>query len=125
GVCHVKGLPYESALQEAITWAERLGIRDQLHKYPNALSGGQRQRVAIARAVIMEPAFLLLDEITSALDPVLAGEIADLLTHLKERGIGIVLVTHQIDFIRRNGDQVYFLRGGEFKEQGPPLKVLS
>src|SRR5262249_10606995 len=95
GAVVVRGLPKDDAMREATTWAERLSIIDQLEKYPSELSGGQRQRVAIARALVMSPHFLLFDEITSALDPILAGQIVDIAADLKSRGIGIVFVTHQ------------------------------
>ena len=125
GPVYVRRWSKEQAIEKAVLWAERLKIKDQLEKYPQMLSGGQRQRVAIARAVLMEPEFLLLDEITSALDPVLAGEIVDSMVELKEQGMGIVFVSHQINFIRQNADRVYFLLGGQFKESGMPKEVLA
>ncbi len=118
GLVHVKGQRKEESIAEARTWAEQFGIADQLDKYPHQLSGGQKQRAAIARAVVMQPEYLLLDEITSALDPVLAGEIANTIVYLKARGMGIALVSHQIEFIRRNADQVYFLSDGRVLEHG-------
>ncbi len=125
GPVYVRRWSKKQAIENAILWAERLKIKDQLGKYPQMLSGGQRQRVAIARAVLMEPEFLLLDEITSALDPVLAGEIVDCMVELKEQGMGIVFVSHQINFIRRNADRVYFLQGEQFMESGTPKEVLA
>jgi glutamine transport system ATP-binding protein len=125
GMLAVRKLSRKDAIREAMIWAERLQITDQLHKYPGALSGGQRQRVALARALVMAPQFLLFDEITSALDPVLAGEIVDIMTELKAQGIGIVFVTHQIDFIRRSADMLYFLHNGQVKESGVPKETLA
>jgi polar amino acid transport system ATP-binding protein len=125
GLVHVKRLPRPKATDIAREWSAQFGIEDQLEKYPNQLSGGQRQRVAIARAVVMQPKFLLLDEITSALDPVLAGEIVDSMVQLKEHGMGIVLVTHQLEFVRRRADCVYFLEKGRIVESGPARATLE
>jgi len=126
GPIYVKRMSKEEAIERAFVWAKQLGIEDHIQKYPSMLSGGQRQRVAIARAAIMEPEFLLLDEITSALDPVLAGEVTDILIQLKDKEhIGIVVVSHQIDFIRRYADRVCFLYEGGFKEEGDPQKILT
>jgi ABC-type polar amino acid transport system ATPase subunit len=125
GPIFVQRMQRREAVGRATDWARELGIVDQLHQYPHQLSGGQRQRVAIARAVVMEPQYLLLDEITSALDPILAGEIADTMLQLKDRGMGIALVSHQIDFVRRNADHVHFLQAGRFLEQGPPESIID
>jgi ABC-type polar amino acid transport system ATPase subunit len=125
GPLYVKRWRKEEAVEKALMWADRLRIKDQLAKYPGELSGGQRQRVAIARAVLMEPEFLLLDEITSALDPVLAGEIVDSMVELRDRGMGIVFVSHQINFIKRNANRVYFLDNRGLREFGPPEEVLA
>lgn len=122
---YVKRLKKPVAIEKAREWASRLGIESQLNKYPSMLSGGQRQRVAIARAVVMEPQFLLLDEITSSLDPILAGEIAEIMAKLAQEGLGIIFVSHQIDFIRRNASKVYFLDGGHIKESGLPSEILT
>ncbi len=93
--------------------------------YPQQLSGGQKQRVAIARALAMEPRGLLCDEITSALDPELKGEVLDVLVDLKKDGLTIVLVTHEIGFARRAADRVVVLCDGKVLEEGPPGEVLD
>jgi len=104
---------------------ERLGLGGLLKRYPEQLSGGQQQRVAIARAVATDPELLLLDEITSALDPQLVGEVLDLVGDLKESGATILMATHEIGFARKVADRVVFLQGGTIVEQGPPEQVLG
>jgi polar amino acid transport system ATP-binding protein len=93
--------------------------------YPDQLSGGQKQRVAIARALAMEPRALLCDEITSALDPELKHEVLEVLARLKQEGMTLVLVTHEIGFARRAADRVVVLADGKIIEQGPPAEVLD
>src|SRR5262249_18340488 len=112
-------------ISEATSIVGQTRIGGLLDRYPSMLSGGQQQRIAIARAAVMEPQYLLLDEITSALDPVLAAEILDILDRLKMKGMGIIFVSHQINFIKRSADRVYFLSGGTVKESGAPRSVLE
>jgi ABC-type polar amino acid transport system ATPase subunit len=100
-------------------------LSDKIDNYPSQLSGGQQQRVAIARALVMEPEILLLDEITSALDPELTGEVLDVVEKLsKEKEITILFVTHEILFARKVANRVIFMDNGVIVEQGPPDKVL-
>jgi polar amino acid transport system ATP-binding protein len=102
-----------------------VGLQDKIDKYVSQLSGGQQQRVAIARALVMEPQILLLDEITSALDPELTGEVLEVVDKLvKEREITVIMVTHEILFSRKIADRVIFVVDGVIVEQGSPEKVL-
>lgn len=121
----VLGLSYEEARQQALELLERVGLADRAHAYPRELSGGQQQRVAIARAMAMKPRALLCDEITSALDPELKGEVLAVLTDLKLDGLTLVLVTHEIGFARRSADRVVVLVDGTIVEDGPPCQVLD
>jgi ABC-type polar amino acid transport system ATPase subunit len=109
----------------AVGLLERVGMGGHLAAYPQQLSGGQKQRVAIARALAMEPRGLLCDEITSALDPEMKGEVLDVLVDLKKDGLTIILVTHEIGFARRAADRVIVLEGGTVLEEGPPQQVLD
>ena len=102
----------------------RFGLEDKADEYPDRLSGGQQQRVAIVRAVAMSPEMLLFDEITSALDPLLVGEVLEAVRELKEEGMTIVMATHEMGFARDVADRVCFLDAGVVLEQGPPQEVL-
>ncbi len=104
---------------------ERIGLANRAKEYPDRLSGGQQQRVAIARALATDPELLLLDEITSALDPQLVGEVLDLVGELKAAGSTILMATHEIGFARRVADRVAFLCDGLLVEEGPPEQVLD
>lgn len=103
----------------------RVGLADRADAYPDRLSGGQQQRVAIARALAYDPRVLLLDEVTSALDPELVGEVLDLLGELATSGRTIVMATHEMGFARQVADIVCFLDGGRIVESGPPQQVLG
>lgn len=109
----------------ALTLLERFGLSDKARAYPDSLSGGQQQRVAVIRAVAMSPRVLLLDEITSALDPLLVGEVLELIVELKAEGITIVMATHEMEFAREVADQVVYLDGGLVVEQGPPTELFE
>jgi polar amino acid transport system ATP-binding protein len=115
---HVKKMPKEEARQRALSWLERIGLADKADSYPDKLSGGQQQRTAIVRAVAMEPKVLLLDEVTSALDPELVGEVLSLIKDLKATGTTILMATHELSFAREVADWVIFLEKGKILEQG-------
>ncbi|HVX69048.1 MAG TPA: ATP-binding cassette domain-containing protein [Mycobacteriales bacterium] len=103
----------------------RVGLAEKADDYPDRLSGGQQQRTAIARAIANSPRLLLLDEVTSALDPELVGEVLDLVGELKGSGMTIVMATHEMGFARRVADRVCFLADGVIAESGPPEQVLG
>ncbi len=104
---------------------ERFGLSDKAHDYPDRLSGGQQQRVAIVRALAMKPEAMLFDEVTSALDPLLVGEVLDVIRELKTEGMTIIMATHEMDFAREVADRVCFLAHGQVLEQGPPQELFS
>ena len=104
---------------------ERFGLTDRMGHYPDQLSGGQQQRVAIIRALAMDPEIMLFDEITSALDPELVGEVLDVLRQLRETGMTMVLATHEMGFARELADKVCFLDAGVIHEEGPPEHLLT
>ena len=103
----------------------RFGLADRMHNYPDQLSGGQQQRVAIIRALAMRPEVMLFDEITSALDPQLVGEVLDVLLMLKQEGMTMVLATHEMGFARQAADKVCFLKDGQIVEEGPPEQIFA
>jgi polar amino acid transport system ATP-binding protein len=115
---HVKNVSKEEARKKALSWLERIGLADKADSYPDKLSGGQQQRTAIVRAVAMEPKVLLLDEVTSALDPELVGEVLSLIKDLKASGTTILMATHELSFAREVADWVIFLENGKILEQG-------
>ena len=104
---------------------ERFGLADKRDEYPDRLSGGQQQRVAILRAMAMEPKLLLLDEITSALDPVLVGEVLATIRELATNGMTMVIATHEMGFAREVANRVCFLEAGEILEHGTPRQMFS
>ncbi len=118
-------LSKSDARARAMALLERVGLADRAGAYPQELSGGQKQRVAIARAMAMEPRGLLCDEITSALDPELKGEVLNVLEDLKRDGLTLIIVTHEIGFARRAADRVLMLADGRVIEDGPPCQVLD
>ena len=121
----VHGMGREEADTIARQWLERIGLADKLKDYPDRLSGGQQQRVAIVRAIASNPELLLLDEITSALDPMLVGEVLDLVTELKDAGSTMLMTTHEMHFARNVADYVIFLKDGVLVEQGPPEQLFD
>ncbi len=104
---------------------ERVGLAEKYDAYPDQLSGGQQQRVAIARALAMEPAVLLCDEITSALDPELVGEVLRVVESLADEGMTLLMVTHEMSFARKVSDRVIFMHQGCVHEMGPPQELFS
>jgi polar amino acid transport system ATP-binding protein len=118
-------LAAEAADTRANELLGRLGLADKADEYPDRLSGGQQQRVAIARALAMEPDLLLLDEITSALDPVLVAEVLDTVRALAEQGMTMVIATHEMGFARDIANRVCFLHEGAILEEGEPARMFS
>ncbi|WP_238020007.1 amino acid ABC transporter ATP-binding protein [Dactylosporangium sp. AC04546] len=121
----VHGLPAAEARDKAMALLGRVGLASRAGDYPDRLSGGQQQRVAIVRALVNAPRLLLLDEVTSALDPELVGEVLSLIRDLKADGMTMLLATHEMGFARQVADRVAFLDGGVLVEQGPPAQVLG
>jgi len=121
----VHGIPRREAEATARQWLERIGLIDKVAEFPDRLSGGQQQRVAIVRAIASNPELLLLDEITSALDPQLVGEVLDLVAELKAAGSTILMTTHEMQFARKVADQVIFLSNGVLVEQGDPEQLFG
>ena len=120
-----KGLPKSEARRLAREALEAVELADKAAEYPARLSGGQQQRVAIARALAMQPALLLFDEITSALDPELTGEVVKVLEKLAREGKTMMLVTHEMGFARSAASRVIFMHAGRIWEHGPPGDVLD
>jgi polar amino acid transport system ATP-binding protein len=124
GLRKVRGLPKSRARETAMRWLDRVGLAHKADSLPSQLSGGQQQRVGIARAVAMDPKVLLLDEITSALDPELVGEVLAVVRTLAEEGMTMIVVTHEMAFARDVSDRVVFMDGGRIAVEGPPDTVL-
>lgn len=121
----VAGSSASRAEEEARALLARFGLQAKADEYPDRLSGGQAQRVAIVRALAMQPELMLFDEITSALDPLLVGEVLDAVRDLKAGGLTIVMATHEMGFARDVADKVCFLQDGIVLEQGPPEQILN
>ena len=121
----VHRVPPAQARRTAMEMLERVGLADKAAVKPDQLSGGQQQRAAIARALVNAPTLMLLDEVTSALDPELVGEVLQLLAELRRDGMTMVLATHEMAFAAQVADTVCFLHGGRVLEQGPPDQVLQ
>lgn len=121
----VLGTAKATATAAATEMLTRLGLADRADAYPDQLSGGQQQRVAIARSLAMNPEVMLLDEITSALDPELVGEVLDVVRGLKSDGMTMLFATHEMAFCREISDRVCFLHQGRILEQGPPEQIFG
>ena len=121
----VHGVAKEEAEANAMQMLERFGLADKAKQYPDLLSGGQQQRVAILRAVITKPKVLLLDEVTSALDPILIAEVLALISELKGEGMTMMIATHEMGFAKRVADQVLFLDHGQIVEAGSAHEILE
>jgi polar amino acid transport system ATP-binding protein len=125
GPRQVLGTPRATAEADAIALLQRFGLGDKVREYPDRLSGGQQQRVAIVRAMAMRPDVLLLDEITSALDPELVAEVLDVIRELAANGMTMVIATHEMTFAREIATRVCFLDGGVVLEEGPPDQLFG
>ena len=115
----------DQARDEAMTLLRRFDLADKADQYPDRLSGGQQQRVAIIRSIAVKPRLLLLDEVTSALDPVLVNEVLSIVRDLKADGMAMVLATHEMGFATQVADEVCFLKDGNIIERGPASQVIS
>jgi polar amino acid transport system ATP-binding protein len=121
----IKKLPREQARSRALELLRRVGLEEKARQYPHQLSGGQQQRVAIARALMMEPHVMLFDEVTSALDPELVGEVLVVMRDLARSGMTMLVVTHEMQFAREVGDRLVFMDEGRIVEEGVPADVLD
>lgn len=121
----VKGMEKSAAEEKARKLLETVGLADKAEKYPASLSGGQKQRVAIARALAMDPEIMLFDEPTSALDPEMVGEVLNVMKDLAEKGMTMVIVTHEMGFAREVADRVFFIDEGIILEQGTPAELFG
>jgi putative glutamine transport system ATP-binding protein len=121
----VQGVSKEQATESALTYLDRVGLRDKADQYPAQLSGGQQQRVAIARALNMHPKIMLFDEPTSALDPEMIQEVLDVIIGLAQGGITMVVVTHEMGFAEVAADRVIFVDDGRIIEDGTPQHFFS
>lgn len=123
---HVKKEDKSSVRERSIEMLKKVGLGDKLDNYPSQLSGGQKQRVAMARALVMKPKIMLFDEVTSALDPELVGEVLEVIRDIAHEGeMAMVLVTHEMDFALDVADRVIFLDEGVIAEDGTPAEVLQ
>ena len=125
GLRRVHGVPKAEAERRGLALLDRIGLADRARMHPDRLSGGQQQRAAIVRAVATDPEVLLLDEITSALDPELVGEVLELVRELGRDGATILMATHEMGFARDVAHRVVFLDGGRIVEQGPPAQLFG
>ena len=121
----VKGMPKEAAEAKAKDLLKTVGLEDKALAYPRSLSGGQKQRVAIARALAMDPEVMLFDEPTSALDPEMVGEVLAVMKDLAEKGLTMVIVTHEMGFAKEVADRVFFMDQGIIMEQGTPAELFD
>jgi len=124
-LCKVKKMTRDEAKKRAMIELDQVGLSDKSKLYPAELSGGQKQRVAIARALAMDPRVLLLDEPTSALDPELVGEVVAVIRALAQKGMTMIMATHQISLIRNLADEILFIKDGIIAEKGTPAELLG
>ena len=122
---HVRHEPKEEVRRRAVALLAKVGLSDKIDAYPQELSGGQQQRVAIARSLAMQPKALLFDEVTSALDPELIGEVLRVMRQLAAEGMTMVVVTHEMGFARDVADRVLFMADGVVVEEGPPKQIFT
>jgi polar amino acid transport system ATP-binding protein len=121
----IKGWPRDQVVDQARKILRKVGLADKLHAFPDQLSGGQQQRVAIARALCLKPEILLLDEVTSALDPELVNEVLDTIRGLARDGITMLIVSHEMAFVREIASRVIMMDRGNIIEQGPARKMID
>ncbi|MEZ4533058.1 MAG: amino acid ABC transporter ATP-binding protein [Thermomicrobiales bacterium] len=122
---HVQKVPKRQAREEALELLNRIGLPDRANEYPDRLSGGQQQRVAIARALALKPKLILLDEVTSSLDPETIGGVMQLIRELRGAGMTMMMATHQMGFAREIADRIAFLDAGRIVEIGPPSQIFD
>lgn len=122
---HVQKVPKKVAREEAMALLDRIGLAARSGEYPDRLSGGQQQRVAIARALALKPQLILLDEVTSSLDPETIGGVMELIRELRGSGMTMIMATHQMGFAREIADRVAFLDAGRIVEIGPPAQIFD
>jgi polar amino acid transport system ATP-binding protein len=125
GLTEAKSVPLEEARKRARDVLRQVGLEDKIGAVPLRLSGGQQQRVAIARSLAMQPRLMLFDEITSALDPELVGEVINVLEKLATDGMTMILVTHEMGFARAAADTLVFMHQGQIWEKGPPSRLFA
>ena len=125
GPVHVRKMPKREAAELARSLLQKVGLGEKADEYPATLSGGQQQRVAIARALAMHPKIMLFDEVTSALDPELVGEVLLVIRRLADEGMTMIIVTHEIHFARDVADHIIFMDDGVVVERGPPGQMLT
>jgi ABC-type polar amino acid transport system ATPase subunit len=121
----VRGKGRAEAEAAGVAALERVGLAEKAAAYPAELSGGQQQRVAIARALALEPKIMLFDEPTSALDPELVGSVLKVMRDMRESGMTMVVVSHELQFARAAADRVLFMNEGEIAEEGPPAQIFA
>jgi len=120
----VKKRPEKEARDVALRMLDRVGLSDKIDEYPSKLSGGQQQRVAIARALAMDPTMVLMDEITSALDPELVNEVLEVVRQLAKDGMTMIIVTHEMSFARDVANRIIFMADGKIVEEGSPDDIF-
>jgi polar amino acid transport system ATP-binding protein len=121
---HVRGISDREATERGMSLLEKVGLTGKALSYPEQLSGGQQQRVAIARALAMQPQIMFFDEPTSALDPEMIGEVLDVMRTMVHEGMTMVLISHEMGFIREAADRILFLADGAILEEGPPEQIF-
>jgi polar amino acid transport system ATP-binding protein len=126
GLVYVRGMRKKDAIDLAEAWAIRFDVTEQLGQYPQTLSGGQKQRISLIRALALEPSFLILDEITTGLDPILTGKLSEQMLEVRRATrLGVLFITHQIEFLREHADRVAFLHEGKLIEVGCACHILE
>jgi L-cystine transport system ATP-binding protein len=124
GLTIVQKIPADKAKEMAVSALEKVGLADKLKSYPGELSGGQQQRVGIARAMVLNPCVIMLDEPTSALDPELVGEVLTVIKKLADAGQTMIIVSHEMNFVKKIADRIIFMDEGIIAEQGTPEEIF-